>query len=252
MTRATSKSCIRPGCTYARAGGKQRCIWHIMAENWPMDAQIEAARKRHERNMDLHDDIIARVPKSEWPPGERWCSGCQGFVPLFYCTGSKCRAHASESAHGARVEKVYGISRADYEALLELQGGVCFICGRAPRQKRLAVDHDHATGEVRGLLCANNEYGCNLAVIGNLENSPRGGLEAAKRVVEYLDNPPMRRLRSKQRESSRSLPEEAHHEELTPRRKVGAYSIESAPRVPAEPESRQPGAGRPDWLPPDF
>jgi len=239
----TTKACIRPGCAYPRAGGKQRCIWHLMAEDWPMDEQIEAARKRRDRNLDLHDDIIARVPKNEWPPGERWCSGCQGFVPLFYCTGSKCRAHASESAHGARVEKVYGISRADYEALLEFQGGVCYICGRAPRQKRLAVDHDHDTGEVRGLLCANNEYGCNLAVIGNLENSPRGGLEAARRVVEYLDNPPMRRLRSKQ-----DQPEEARHEQEAPRRQIGAYSIGAAPAVPLGAEPGQPGpATDPAW-----
>lgn len=185
------------------------------------------------------------MPKEEWPPGERWCSGCQGYVPLFYCTGSRCRAHSSESSHGARIEKDYGIDRATYEALLEFQGGVCYICGRAPRQKRLAVDHDHDTGEVRGLLCANNEYGCNLAVIGNLEASPRGGLEAARRAVEYLDNPPMQQLRSRQQ-----TPEEGRHdqEDRPATTRLGAYEIATGPRpqVPTAPEPRRTGDG--DWL----
>lgn len=42
----------------------------------------------------------------------------------------------------------------DYDAMLKKQGGVCAICGNACKSgKRLAVDHDHLTLKVRGLLC---------------------------------------------------------------------------------------------------
>lgn len=47
--------------------------------------------------------------------------------------------------------------------MLEAQGGVCAICKgpeTKPNAKYLAVDHDHATGAVRGLLCNN----CNRAI----------------------------------------------------------------------------------------
>lgn len=51
----------------------------------------------------------------------------------------------------------YGIEREAYEAMLADQGGVCAICGR---DEKLVIDHDHETGEIRGLLC----HRCNFAL----------------------------------------------------------------------------------------
>ena len=48
----------------------------------------------------------------------------------------------------------------EYETLLEGQGGGCAICGATPKTRRLHVDHDHKTGQVRGLLC----FRCNNAL----------------------------------------------------------------------------------------
>ncbi|MGE0322261.1 MAG: endonuclease VII domain-containing protein [Polyangiaceae bacterium] len=79
----------------------------------------------------------------------------------------------------------YGITKAEYDALLAQQGGLCAICGKpetaydskAQRTRYLAVDHCHATGRIRGLLC----FKCNVG-IGFLRDSPM--LAAA--AFEYL------------------------------------------------------------------
>lgn len=62
----------------------------------------------------------------------------------------------------------YGITLAQFQELEEAQGGVCAICSRRDRRDiRLSVDHDHVTGQVRGLLCQT----CNLG-LGYFKDSP--------------------------------------------------------------------------------
>lgn len=77
----------------------------------------------------------------------------------------KCVVRLKAYERKGRLKK-YGLSEEDYERLLAEQGGVCAICEEPPsgRWKRLAVDHDHETGEVRGLLCIT----CNT-LLGRLE-----------------------------------------------------------------------------------
>lgn len=61
----------------------------------------------------------------------------------------------------------YGVTPEWYDATLEAQGGGCAICGEvklAPGHRNLQVDHDHATGRVRGVVCK----GCN-GLIGRVE-----------------------------------------------------------------------------------
>ena len=53
-----------------------------------------------------------------------------------------------------------GVTDDEYARRLVAQGGGCAICGAAPKTRRLHVDHDHATGAVRGLLC----HRCNRAL----------------------------------------------------------------------------------------
>lgn len=56
--------------------------------------------------------------------------------------------------HGKHLQRKFGLSLADYNKMLADQGGVCKLCGGVtPGGMRLAVDHDHNTGKVRGLLC---------------------------------------------------------------------------------------------------
>ena len=66
---------------------------------------------------------------------------------------------SSEKAREHRLKSLYGISIAEYEQMLKKQKGVCAICGRPPAKQRLAVDHNHKTKQIRGLLCYHCNYG---------------------------------------------------------------------------------------------
>ena len=68
-----------------------------------------------------------------------------------------------EKARAYRLMREYGLTLAEYDAILRAQGGKCAICRKAPRQgKRLAVDHNHKTGAIRGLLCMAHNRGIGL------------------------------------------------------------------------------------------
>jgi hypothetical protein len=83
---------------------------------------------------------------------------------------------ASDSKY--RLRKKYGISVEEYEALLEKQKGVCAIClRRCVTGRSLAVDHDHETRVIRGLLCMK----CNRAISLLLEDP-----DVLYRGAEYL------------------------------------------------------------------
>lgn len=86
----------------------------------------------------------------------------------------------AEAAFAARLWARFRMRVAEYEALLRAQNGVCAICGNEEgvAGRRLAVDHCHATGKIRGLLCAL----CNTG-IGKLGDSS----SALRRAVEYLE-----------------------------------------------------------------
>ena len=64
------------------------------------------------------------------------------------------------------------------QKLSDAQNGCCAICGKAEAlfKNRLAVDHNHRTGKVRGLLC----YRCNKFLVG------RHSLESAEAVYRYF------------------------------------------------------------------
>lgn len=70
----------------------------------------------------------------------------------------------------------YGLDPADYRAMVERQEGRCLICEDQPDP--LVVDHDHETGEIRGLLCST----CNSG-LGMFKDSP----VLARRASDYLE-----------------------------------------------------------------
>jgi hypothetical protein len=78
----------------------------------------------------------------------------------------------------------YDITIEEYEAMAKAQHGACYTCGAVPAegQRRLAVDHDHKTGLVRGLLCGL----CNRA-LGLIRGDDPTVAEA---LGAYLRKPP--------------------------------------------------------------
>ena len=67
----------------------------------------------------------------------------------------KCKRKVSARTRHDHVKRDGLLEMGGYHVQLERQGGGCAVCGWAPRpgQRRLAVDHNHKTGKVRGLLC---------------------------------------------------------------------------------------------------
>lgn len=140
---------------------------------------------------------------------ERWCGRCKtvktpaDFFKNARATKSgglqiicKVCSHASSTAwRKANIAKArrynlktrlrddYGLTLADYDAMLERQAHRCAIChdpepvDQAGHPRRMMIDHDHATGLVRGLLCRN----CNYA-LGCLKDDPEIWLNA----IAYL------------------------------------------------------------------
>jgi hypothetical protein len=87
------------------------------------------------------------------------------------------REHCRAFNRRWKLKREYGISPEDFSRMLAAQNGRCAIC-RAPTpgaNGAFRIDHDHATGKVRGLLC----HGCNVA-LGLFKESPRVLDEAAK------------------------------------------------------------------------
>ena len=131
---------------------------------------------------DYYEKPLELPPLARFTSARVTCSACGGNEQV------KPSGRCSNCDRDAYLLKVYKITAAEYEALLESQGGVCAICKKDPYKP--AVDHDHACcpgrggednptcgGCVRGILCQR----CNQA-LGLL----RDDANIAARAAEYL------------------------------------------------------------------
>lgn len=88
------------------------------------------------------------------------------------------RARYNEMNRAYKLRTVYGLTDAEYEAMLVAQNGGCAICGGVnPSGKKLAVDHCHGGGKVRGLLCSR----CNTCL-----GLARDRVEVLEAAIAYL------------------------------------------------------------------
>jgi hypothetical protein len=139
---------------------------------------------------------LSRHPReTPVPVGSKWCPDCATVKPLDdfvrnagqsqgrgpYCKPChNARGRASkEKVGGSRtyhLKRRYGITAQEADVMLAEQGGLCAICKTAPAAH---VDHDHATGRVRALLCFN----CNGG-LGQFKDNPLA-LHAAAYYVQF-------------------------------------------------------------------
>ncbi len=112
------------------------------------------------------DEIVQRGP-----------SALEGAVRRVVMDGIRLLEKVAKPPPQRYTQKL--LSKEEYDAMCDRQGGVCAICGNKPAEgERLAVDHDHVSGQVRGLLCR----GCNTG-LGQFTDDP-SRLRAA---AEYLE-----------------------------------------------------------------
>lgn len=122
-----------------------------------------------------------------------WCKRCtttgimkynkaryHGTDPTYrtYCIAMAKEKLNPEQRRNNTLKRKFNITARQYDQILQIQNGVCKICSKINKNgRRLAVDHDHKTGKVRGLLCLH----CN-AILGYSKES----IEILYNAIKYL------------------------------------------------------------------
>ena len=113
--------------------------------------------------------LVAFHP-SPWKDGRR--PDCKD------CRSEQEKARRRRLGTTEMTVRKYGLNEDIYNEVLQIQRGGCALCGARPGARGLPVDHDHATGDNRGILCAT----CNGG-LGMFKDSP----ELLRRAADYLE-----------------------------------------------------------------
>ena len=128
--------------------------------------------------------LLTKDIKCRTTATHKMCSKCKEWKAhsKFHRRLGDLVSHCIRCAKNHKLTSAYGISIEEYEQMNEAQGGLCQICGDPQGGKHahmdLFVDHDHETGEVRGLLC----HGCNVA-LGSMRDDPT----LLRKAANYLE-----------------------------------------------------------------
>lgn len=128
-----------------------------------------------------------------WPDRRRGgtlphCKACKAAYAKRWRAANphKARERYWSNPQGERdrhLVRKYGVTRATYAKMFSDQGGCCAVC-RKSQARAFDVDHDHATGVVRGLLCTN----CNR-MIGHAGDDAKRLIAAARYLVSSRKSP---------------------------------------------------------------
>ena len=139
-----------------------------------------SARTYRERQRRKGKTVRERV---EVPEGHKFCPGCRAVklrTEWHRRTSSPdglnvyCKACSKNRSRRDYLKRTFGLTPHELDSMIEMQGGVCALCRRGQPEH---IDHDHASGRVRGVLCGP----CNMG-LGLFKDDPKR-LSAA---IEYL------------------------------------------------------------------
>lgn len=175
---------VEPGQKWCR-----RCASVKRLEDFPRHDKTADGRQTYCR--DCFGDIYRTRREREGrvvrpagiPEGHKFCRQCEQVKPLSEWAprrstkdgyAFRCRECMSRRDRDRHLDASYGLDQDKVAALLASQGGLCAICLARPA---IHVDHDHATGAVRGMLC----FCCNAA-LGQLDDD----VGRLHRAADYL------------------------------------------------------------------
>lgn len=150
--------------------------------------------------------MLAVLPNQQ---GLKRCTKCKDEKPLedFYpcptmksgyrsacipCSRADAKRFPKTPAQikAGHLKHEYGLTVEDYARMHKDQNGLCAICGKVETVRNhshvisaLAVDHDHSTGKIRGLLCSN----CNK-FLGCAKDSEDNLLKAVEYLRKHKEN----------------------------------------------------------------
>jgi hypothetical protein len=142
----------------------------------PQMTPAERLRKRYAEDPEYREKMRKRA--GDYRKANR--DKVNAYRRRRYSNDSEYRARKkakNEKHQRNRIYKRHGISVEEYEAMLARQQGACGICER-PFRRTPCIDHCHATGTVRGLLCSK----CNVG-LGNYDDDPT----FLRKAVGYLE-----------------------------------------------------------------
>jgi hypothetical protein len=137
--------------------------------------RINASARESQRRWRAENPGLHRARAKAWKAANR-----ERFEVRNKAWRQANREHLRKQSRVAYFRQKYRLTIEQRDDMLAAQGGVCAICRRLETARRgWAVDHCHATGRVRGILC----QACNL-VLGHAEDDTK----MLRSMIEYLEN----------------------------------------------------------------
>lgn len=141
-----------------------------MKDGYRSDCRACNLEAKHQRYVDNPAPAIERARRWQQENSERVHAKQRA---------RRAKPEAKRRARAEHLKRKYGMTIEQYDAMLEAQGGGCFICARPPREDiSLHVDHDRSAGRVRGILCSS----CNNA-LADFQDDPALLRKAASYVT---------------------------------------------------------------------